>query len=78
MELVGYSENIKMLSELFPGRIVISMTECARVLGVDYRTVKDMTQRVKNPLPLVRLTEGPKSRCGVPVALFARWLCKKE
>lgn len=78
MDFVGYSENIEMLSKLFPDRIVISMTECARALGVDYRTVKDMTERKKNPLPLVKLTEGSKSRCGVPIALFARWLCKKE
>ena len=78
MKLVGFDENLILLKNLFPDRVVISLTECSSVLGVDYRTVKDLTERIVNPLPTVKLTDSDRSKLGVPVALLARWLCKKE
>ena len=54
MELVGYDDNLAMLRLLFPDKLLISSKECARVLNLDVRTVFNLKNRVKNPLPLVR------------------------
>lgn len=78
MNVKGYDENLSMLNKLYPDRIVLSLTECGKALGIDYRTVKDLCNRKNNPLPCVRLTEGEKSRLGVPIVFLAQWLCRKE
>ena len=39
MELKGYRENLEIIREQFPDRITINPDECARVMGVDRKTV---------------------------------------
>ncbi|MBR2389000.1 MAG: pyocin activator PrtN family protein [Clostridia bacterium] len=74
MEYVAYQQNLKLLRVLFPDKFVISVKECAGVLGVDPRTVRDMAKRVNNRLPLVRLTYSKKSRYGISLSDLARWI----
>ena len=74
MELVGYKENLSVLRSLFPYRIVISLSECATVLGVDIRLIQDMRLREKDPLPTVCLSKSQKSRYGVSIPMLAYWL----
>ena len=75
MELIGYDDNLAMLRLLFPDKYVISSKECARVLDLDVRTVFNLKNRVKNPLPLVRLTYTQRSRYGISLPDLARWIC---
>ena len=74
MEPVGYRENLSMLRTLFPDKLVISLNECASVLGVDTRTVRNMSRRVKDPLPTICLSQSKKSRYGVSLPSLARWI----
>ena len=72
MEAKGYRENLEMIREHFPNRITISPDECAKVMGVDRKTVYAAIRKKKNPLPSTRLG----ARCiQIPVARLAQWLC---
>ena len=75
MELVGYRENLQMLNELFPDRVSIDVEECAKVLGVNVKTVYNSINRVHNPLPSVVV--GNRKRM-IPIARLARWLCIRK
>ena len=75
MVLDGYEENLTMLRHLFRGKFVISSRECAKVLGLDVRTLFVLKERVNNPLPLVRLTYSQRSRYGISLPDLARWIC---
>ena len=72
MELKGYRENLEIIREHFPDRISIDPSECAKVMGVDRKTVYAALHRAKNPIPYNRLG-GWTIR--IPVAPLARWMC---
>ena len=74
MQSVAYKDILSMLRSLFPDKLVISLNECAAVLGVDYRTVRCMSEREKNPLPVICLKKSQKNRYGVTLPTLARWL----
>lgn len=76
MELVGYRENLEMLQELFPGRAVISLPECAKALDLNIKTVRECTMSYrKNPIPTQIVGSRKKV---IPIAGLARWMCKKQ
>ena len=70
MEPKGYRENLERLNELFPDRVSISVEECASVLGLNHKTVRESLKREKNPIPSVKIGR----RRLIPIAKFARWM----
>ena len=70
MEARGYRENYERLNELFPGRASITIEECASVLGVNHKTVRETIKRVINPIPTVKVGR----RRMIPIARLARWM----
>lgn len=75
MEFAGYRETIELLSDVFPNRGAISVSECAKFLGVDIKTVYASIARRNNPLPSINVSSRKRM---VPVIPLAYWLCKKE
>lgn len=73
MELKSYRDNYERLNDLFPGRMSISIDECASVLGVNHKTVRETVKRANNPIPTVKIGK----RRMIPIALFARWMSEK-
>ena len=73
MELKSYRDNYERLNDLFPGRMSISIDECASVLGVNHKTVRETVKRVNNPIPTVKIGK----RRMIPIALLARWMSEK-
>lgn len=71
MEMRGYRENYERLNELFPNRVSISILECAVVLGVNHKTVRETVKRVNNPIPTVKVGR----RRMIPIPQLARWMC---
>ena len=72
MEPAGYRENYERLNELFPGRVSITIVECAGALGVNHKTVRESLVRVHNPIPSVKVGK----RRMIPIANLARWMCR--
>lgn len=76
MELAGYRENLALLQEMFPDRAVISLPECAKVLGLNIKTVYETVEPYhKNPIPTKVV--GSRKRV-VPITGLARWMCLKK
>lgn len=75
MEFAGYRENIEFLNVMFPGRVTISISECAKAMGCDIKTVYNLIKPYrKNPIPTQLI--GTRRRV-VPIVGLARWLCMK-
>ena len=72
LEKQGYSEQLSMLREMFPGKVAISINEASDVLGINRNTLYDATKRLRNPLPSQRVN---RKRIVIPLAGLARWLC---
>ena len=75
MELKGYRETIGFLAEVFPGKVSITPDEASIALGCDVKTVYNAINRVKNPIPAIRV--APK-KIIIPIPAFARWLCQNN
>ena len=71
MEKKGYRENLQILTDMFPGKIAISVKEAASAIGANQDTVYDAIKRKFNPLPAQHLS---KKKIVIPLASFARWL----
>lgn len=72
MEVKGYRESLEMIREYFPDRISINPDECAKLMGVDRKTVYAAIRKAKNPLPSKRLGSRGYQ---IPVTRLAEWLC---
>ena len=60
-ELEGYRPQLELLTDMFPGRAAIGITECQAALGIDRRTLladrrfparpvrRDRDQMLRNP-----------------------------
>lgn len=57
-EKVNFREQLGLLNDLFPGKITLTVSEAASVLGVDRRTIKAMIERRYNPLPATNVGKG--------------------
>lgn len=71
MEVTGYRDTLELLNTIYAGRAAISVEECAVLLGVNHKTVRESMHRVHNPIPSVKVGR----RIVIPVAKLARWLC---
>jgi excisionase family DNA binding protein len=73
-EKVNFREQLGLLNDLFPGKITLTVSEAASVLGVDRRTVRAMIERKYNPLPaqIVGKTNN-KTRYIIPKTAVARF-----
>lgn len=71
MEKQGYREILETLRERFPGKVTITIQEAAEALGIDVRAIYSAMNRVRNPLPVKRIT---KRRIVIPIASLARYL----
>lgn len=70
MKKAGYDENLALIRELYPGRAMLSVKECAEVLGINQKSVYKMGQQAKKPLPIKKF--GGKVL--VPVSGLATWM----
>ena len=71
MEKAGYRESLEMLKDRFPDRVTLTPQEVATVLGVNIKTVRAAMNRVRNPLPSIKVT---KRRYVVSLTSLARWM----
>ena len=68
----GYREQIERLAEIYPGKITLSLSETASVLGIDKRTVIAMIERKK--LLATDISSGRKNeRYIIPITAIARF-----
>ena len=68
-ETEGYRPKLELLTDMFPARAAITVTECQTALGLDRRT-------------LLADREFPARKVGnkyaVPLTELARWLTRKS
>lgn len=75
-EFEGYRDTLALLSERFPTRTALTITEVAEVLGVHPQTVVAAINRKKNPLPAQNISAGSKNKKYViSIPALARWQC---
>lgn len=75
MELAGFRENLEFLRGMFPGRVTISLSECATAMGCDIKTIYELIKPYrKNPIPTQLI--GTRRKV-VPLVGLARWLCSR-
>lgn len=73
-EKQDYRDQLAILTEIFPGRATLTVSEAARVLGVDRRRVKAMIERRTDPLPAQDTSAGGTNKCYIiPIAALARF-----
>lgn len=70
MKKTGYDENLALIRELYPGRAMLSVKECAGLLGMSEKSIYEIAKRVKKPLPIKKF--GGKVL--VPVSGLATWM----
>lgn len=75
MVVAGYYEQLEFIKELCPGVTDLTVKQCADIMGLDIRTVYNMTKRVKDPLPVKKV--GAK-KVVIPIPALARWLCLRR
>lgn len=71
MEKEGYREALKMLMDLYPGRMALTVKEVAEATDSNISTIYDATKRVKKPLPSKKLG----GKIVIPITSLARWMC---
>ena len=64
-EAEGYRPQLELLTDMFPARAAITVTECQNVLGLDRRT-------------LLADREFPARKVGNKYAVLARWLTRRS
>lgn len=68
-EAEGYRPQLELLTDLFPGRAAIGITECQAVLGLDRRTLL-----ADRNFPARQIG----SKYTVPLTELARWMVQKR
>lgn len=71
MEKEGYRESLKMLMEMYPGRVALSVKEVAEITDSNVGTIYEATKRVKKPFPSKKLG----GKVVIPITSLARWMC---
>jgi hypothetical protein len=73
-EKKDYREQIAIISGMYPGRATLSVTETAKVLGIDRRTVKSLIERRSDPLNAIDIGKSGKNKIYIiPVTAIARF-----
>lgn len=57
-----YREQLALINEQYPDKIMLTVAEASAVLGVCPRTVKAMIERKRNPLPAQNIGTGNKQK----------------
>lgn len=75
-ESEGYRDQIELISMIYPGKATLSVSETAKVLGIDKRTVNRLIQTKK--LLATDISSGAKNnRYIVPVSAIAKMTTKR-
>lgn len=64
----GYRQQLELLTEIFPNRAALKITECAFVLNLDRRTLL-----ADRSFPAKKVG----SKYSVPITELARWMVKR-
>lgn len=76
-ECVGYREQIEALALVYPGKVSLTISETAKALGIDRRTVKALIERKK--LYAIDISMGDKyTRYLIPITAIAKILTKER
>ena len=68
----GYYEQIERIAEIYPDKVTLSVSETAKVLGIDRRTVISLIQQKK--LAATDISTGKcNKRYIVPVSAVAKF-----
>lgn len=70
MKKAGYDESLELIRELYPGRAMLSVRECAGLLGMSEKSIYEIGKRSKKPLPIKKF--GGKVL--IPVSGLASWM----
>jgi hypothetical protein len=57
-----YREQLALINERYPGKVMLTVTEVSEVLGICPRTVKAMIERKRNPLAAQNIGTGNKQK----------------
>lgn len=71
LEKQDYRIILGQIVVMYPGRVALSVSEVARLLGVDKKIVYAATKRKKNPLPYQKI--GTR-KVVIPINRLANWL----
>ena len=74
MEKADFRENLALLREMFPGKVSLTVSEVAGVLGLDIKTVYGAVARRSDPMPCIK---AGQKRILIPLPGLARWMCGK-
>lgn len=71
-EKEGYREQIERLAEIYPNKVLLTITESAGVLGIDKRTVLALIKKKK--LLATNIAAGTKNkRYMIPISAIAKF-----
>ena len=74
-EKQGYREQIEALATVFPGKVSLSISETAKALDVDRRTVNALIEQKK--LTAINVSLGDKyNRYLIPITSIAKMLTR--
>lgn len=68
----GYYEQIERISEIYPDKVALSVSETAKVLGIDRRTVVSLIRQRKLTATDVSMGKS-NSRYIIPVSSVAKF-----
>lgn len=58
------------ISEIYPGRLYLSISEAAALIGADRRLIESAINQKRNPMPMTRIG----SKRWIPVIGLCEWL----
>ena len=70
-EKCAYRDQLSILTDIYPGKVTLSVEETARALGLDRRIITAMIERKE--LPATNVSLGKKNKVYViPMSVVAR------
>lgn len=68
----GYRDQIERLAEIYPNKVALSVSETARVLGIDRRTVVVLIEQRKLAAMDIASKQSKNRRYIIPITAIAR------
>ena len=68
----GYRDQIERLAEIYPDKVALSVTEAAKVLGIDRRTVVVLIEQRKLAAMDIASKQSKNRRYIIPITAIAR------
>ena len=69
---IGYREQIERIAEIYPNRVTLTLTEAAKVLGIDRRTVVVLIEQRKLAAMDIASKQSKNRRYIIPITAIAR------